>query len=320
MISQLILILSTLLPLIAGNIASTDATPSAGDECEKLGWFPEAFGLKDHSIFWYQGFYYLIANYVPGEDYFAYGRSEDLCNWEDLSPVLADRELSEWDQGAVWAPYVFEEEGVYYLFYTGVSAGVTQSVVLATSMDPADPASWQPQGMVFQPDHPGMVWEVGSWADCRDPYVLRVEDVYYLYYSGRDLDGGIVGMASAPSPMGAWKDWGSIIPALPNGVIPESSTLIQYDQTFYLFYNHAEQGEVVSLGGSQAGPWAAPMDFQPGWAHEVWQSPSGEWFTSYLTDYSVTIAPLTWDDFFSPPIPFIGLEVFHQLLPAVLHR
>jgi hypothetical protein len=318
MIRQLILILATSLSLIAGNIAPTIELQAFGGECDKPGWFPESFGLKDHSVFWYEGFYYLIANYIPGEKYFAYGRSSDFCNWEDLTPVLADRELNGWDRIAVWAPFVVEEDGVYYLFYTGVSTGMTQSIMLATSTNPADPQSWQVQGMVFQPDHPGMVWEAGSWANCRDPFVIEIEDVYYLYYAGRDLDGGIVGFASSPSLLGPWLDWGRIITPLPTGAIPESSTLIHLNQTYYLFYNHTGRGEVVRLGGSPAGPWTTPTDFSPGWAHEIWQQPSGQWSTSYLTDYSVTIAPLTWDDFFSPPQPFIGSEVYHQLLPSVL--
>jgi hypothetical protein len=75
--------------------------------CDKPGWFPEDFGLKDHTIFWYKDYYYIAANYLPGEKKFAYGRSPDLCNWEVLEPILDERIPGSWDEMAVWSPYVF---------------------------------------------------------------------------------------------------------------------------------------------------------------------------------------------------------------------
>ena len=66
-------------------------------------------------------------------------------------------------------------------------------------------------------------------------------------------------------------------------------------------------------------PWGTPLPFGPGWAHEVWQDTQGSWYSSYLTDLTVTITPLTWDTFFSPPHPRIGSAVYHQLFPLVLY-
>ena len=289
----------------------------AGPTCDPLGWFPESFGVKDHSIFYYSGFYYVVANHIPGEKYFSYARSKDLCEWEELIPVLANRITDKWDQRGIWSPYVLEDGGLYYLYFTGVSEDFTQSIMLASSNDPSDPESWEVHSMIFQPDHPGMLWEEGVWADCRDPMVIRVGQVYHLYYTGADESGGIVGMATSNSPTGPWTDWGGIIEPLPGSAMPESPVLTMYNGRYYLFYNDTTQGEVVSIGGSQAGPWNRPRCFSPGWAHELWRDTTGSWMTSYLTDYSITISPLVWDEFFSPPQPFIGTEVYHQLLPAV---
>ena len=36
--------------------------------CENPGWFPTNFGLKDHHIFWHDGYSYLISIYVPPDD------------------------------------------------------------------------------------------------------------------------------------------------------------------------------------------------------------------------------------------------------------
>lgn len=293
--------------------------PASGG-CDHLGWFPDDFGLKDHSVFWHEGYYYLVSINLPDEKNFAYARSRDLCNWEDLGPILNKRQQDSWEEIAIWAPFVWQESGNYYLFYTGVSRGITQSIMLATSNDPADPESWQPHGMVFQPAHAGMIWEPGSWADCRDPTVIKVEDTYFLYYTGLDIEGGIVGMATAKAPIGPWVDWGAVIEPLPDNRMAESATIVRFDQSYYLFYHDTDQGEVYSIGGSQAGPWEPPVGFNPGWAHEVWKNSSDQWYTSYLQDYSVTISPVTWDDFFSPAKPIIGSSAYHSVLPVVQQK
>jgi hypothetical protein len=287
--------------------AETATTPP----CENPGWFPTDFGLKDHHIFWHDGYYYLISIYVaPDEnspfvqDRFAYARSKDLCEWEQLPFVLSKRVPGRWDEQAIWAPFVHYENGIYYLYYTGVIEDVTQSILLATSNDPSDPSTWQPQDMVFQPDHPGMTWQEGRWSDCRDPTVVKIEDTYYLFYTAKDVNGSIIGLATSQTPTGPWEDHGSILGS-GGEVMIESPTLVQYGDLFYLFYNHSKQGEYFRIGKDPAGPWGEPTPFQPGWAHEIWQDPQNNWFASYLTDYSVTISPLIWDTFKLPPNPII---------------
>lgn len=293
--------------------------------CDDPGWFPTEFGLKDHHIFWHAGYYYLISIYLPygeppppAEDRFAYARSQDLCTWETLAPVLPTRVPGAWDEKAVWAPFVHQEAGIYYLYYTGVTNDYTQSILLATTSDPSIPDSWQTQEMVFQPDHAGTLWATGIWADCRDSSVIKVDDLYYLYYAARDQAGAIIGVATAPTPSGPWSDQGSIIPPLVNDT-PESPTISRYDEHYYLFHSLSQVGGYYRIGASPTGPWQEPLPFRPGWAHEVWQDVSGEWLTSYLTDYSISIAPVTWDAFTSPARPFIGLIQTHLALPVIFN-
>lgn len=309
--------LTFIILLITGSTgAGAIDAPAAALSCDKLGWFPEEFGLKDHTVFRYDGYYYLAAIYVPGEYKFAYGRSLDLCDWEELTPILPERTTGDWDEMSKWAPFVYEEAGTYYLYYSGVTSDFTQSIMLATSTDPADPSSWQRQGVIFQPSHNGTTWQAGAWADCRDPTVIKIEDQYYLYYSGYDLDGGITGLATAISPTGPWIDWGTIIPAL-SGSVPESPTIYYHQGFFYLFYHPSNETEYYRFGGSPAGPWSAPTRFAPGWAHEIWPGQDGTLYTSFLTDYTVTISPLTWNTYYKPAQPFIGAEVHRNLLPLV---
>ena len=288
--------------------------------CDTPGWFPEDFGLKDHTVFWYDGYYYLMSNYINPETKFAYARSTDFCTWEELDVVLPTRVPGTWDDYGIWAPHVREENGLYYMYFTGVKRNITQSILLATTTDPSDPDSWEKQDMVFQPDHAGMVWEDDVWADCRDPYVMKDDGTYYLFYTGRDTGGGIVGVATASTPTGPWTDMGAIF-TLDTGNMAESPAVVKYDGWFYIFYNHSHRWEEFRISASILGPWGDDGRFSPGWAHEVWQDNGGKWYTSYLTDYTVLISPFIWDDFFYPHRPFIGTDVYHVLLPLLsLHR
>ena len=101
-------------------------------------------------------------------------RALSLPSTGDLGPILAERPPDDWDSWRIWTPDVYEEGGTYFVFYTGVKWPAVQSIMLATSTNPADPASWQRQGMVFQPLHPGSRWPgCSTWCDCRDPHVFK---------------------------------------------------------------------------------------------------------------------------------------------------
>jgi hypothetical protein len=170
--------------------------------------------------------------------------------------------------------------------------------------------------MVFQPSHPDSLWAEGEPADCRDPFLFKQGDLYYLYYTGLDETGGIIGVATATSPVGPWLDGGSTVtPYL--GEMPESSAVVQYGNRFYLFYNSPWIGEYYRVGDSPLGPWLEASPFSPGWAHEIWLSTKGEWFTSYLTDYSITINQLIWNNGTDYPRPIIEWARAKIHLPVI---
>jgi hypothetical protein len=100
--------------------------------------------------------------------------------------------------------------------------------------------------------------------------------------------------------------------------MPESSTLAAHGDSYYLFYHDTSQGERFRIGPEPTGPWMEAYSFAPGWAHEIRQGQDGYWYTSFLTDYSVTISRLTWDTFYNPPHPFIGENVNHMMLPLMM--
>ena len=215
-----------------------------------------------------------------------------------------------------------EENGVFYMFYTGVTHNFAQSIMLATSTNPADPNSWNEQGMIFQPTHEGAVWDTGTWANCRDPDVILVDGVYYLYYTGQDETGGIVGVASAPDPAGLWTDLGAVIDPTP-GYVFESPIVVPNQDFFYLVYHKNIPGQskgVYSLiSESPIGLYREPILLFPGWAHEIWRDTQDNLRISYLTNNTVTIATLSWNELFHPPRPFIGEQVYNFFLPIMVH-
>jgi beta-xylosidase len=264
-----------------------------------------------------------MAIFLPYEKQFAYARSADWCNWEDLGPILSERRPGEADEQSIWSPFVLEEGGTYYAYYTGVTRDFTQRILLATTQNPADPASWQERGVIFHPDHLQAKWTAGEWADCRDPMVLKAGELYYLYYSGRDSgtegDYGIVGLATAASPEGPWTDQGAILalstPA--NYHMLESPTVYPYQGNYYLFANNTSCGEEYRVGSSPSGPWSNPRPFQPGWAHEVWSTTEGLTYSSYLTDYTVSFSPVSWSFFAQPSRPVIGEQFQVNFAPML---
>ena len=81
--------------------ATNRAAPETAPPCDQFGWFPEDFGLKDHTVFWHDGLYYIASIYLADEGHeeqFAYGTSPDLCQWTDLGGILHERQAGEWDE------------------------------------------------------------------------------------------------------------------------------------------------------------------------------------------------------------------------------
>jgi hypothetical protein len=286
------------------------------------------YRLKDHTLFRYRDYFYLAAIRIEhsnsdgrGEYDFAYARTRDFCTWEDLGAILGPGAAGDADEAYIWAPHVVEEGGVFYLFYTGVNRNIAQSIMLATSTNPAEPGSWQKQGVVFRPDHEGMIYGGPDvWSDARDPMVLRYANRYYLFYTGRDVSGGIVGVATMDSLEGAWRDLGAVFQTSAL-VMPESPFVLHAGTYFYLYYNASgaeRSGEAWRWAPSPFGPWQPGGAEAPGWAHDFLVD-DGEWWASYILGdgAAIGVTRLRWLAEAQPPRPAIG---WRQWLPATIHQ
>lgn len=107
---------------------------------------PSPYRAKDFTLVkrdgWYHCFYIRSDPSVPPDSTerdLGHAMSRDMYNWLQLPPVLP-RRADKWDNWRIWAPSIVEVEGVYYMFYTGVteqygSFAFHQRTGLATSTD-----------------------------------------------------------------------------------------------------------------------------------------------------------------------------------------
>lgn len=133
--------------------------------------------------------------------------STDLVNWTRAADALTASDGPAFDDKATWTGSVVKNDGLWYLFYTGLTLrpeGGIQSVGYATSTDlitwskspgevaGADPRWYEPLG--------------GAWHDqaFRDPWVTRDADGnWHMIVTARsnvgDVDNrGVVGYATSP--------------------------------------------------------------------------------------------------------------------------
>jgi hypothetical protein len=159
-----------------------------------------------------------------------------------------------------------------------------------------------------------------AWADCRDPHVIFADGLFYLFYTGLDTTGGIVGVASAPAPSGPWTDLGTVITPIPGHVF-ESPNVFFRESTYYLIYHETvagiSQGTSSQVNVTPDSLFSQPLPLGPTWAHEFWLDAENNWYTSYLTTYSISISPVTWNPYGQPPRPFLGDEIFFNFIPIV---
>lgn len=285
--------------------------------------------LKDHTLFYYDGYYYVASINVPlpeaddtKEQDFIYARTADFCSWDVLGTILGIGDPGDPDEFRIWAPYVFHEGDTYYMFYTGVNRNIAQSTMLATSTNPADLQSWVRHGEVFRPDHHDTVYGGAErWSDNRDPMVLKYNNRYYMYYTSSQEGGGIVGLAVANDLMGPWQDLGAILEGAP-GNWPESPFVVAHNDYFYLYYNGSgsDSGQRWHYSFSPFGPWREAVREPIGWAYDFYYE-GDEWLASYLVGNGreIQVSPVEWDTSVRPAIPQVT-TVSQVYIPLLLNE
>ena len=152
------------------------------------GYAPPGGYVKDFSIVHHDGRYHLFhidgrpeerCNETGNETTFGHASTTDFRHWirHRMPLAVGDR---EWENEHVWAPYVFEWQEMFYMFYMAQGRNTGQVLTYASSKDLEVWTKWQ-DGPLYQ-------------AEGRDPYVRKADGRCYLYYTA--IKGGIGAVAT----------------------------------------------------------------------------------------------------------------------------
>src|ERR1700728_56115 len=205
------------------------------------------------------------------------------CVWKDLPKVLRAPDRPGETPG-FYAPYVIRRGSLFYMFYA------PDPIRWATS---PDLKVWTPRGVLFSNE-----------PSTRDPSVILWRGVYYMVYCTEDN----VALRTSKD----LRQWSSprIILQMPDGISPESPSIVRKDGTFYLFlcvWNGVWDEETVD-GAYQHRTYVYQSDnimrfdsekktaVLDSHAPEVFQGEDGQWYISSVEwpHRGVSIAMLNW--------------------------
>src|SRR4029453_18596981 len=189
---------------------------------------PTGHRCKDFTVVKRDGLYHIfytnenkLAPHSPiSEVSFGHATSWDLYIWTHQETVLTVRP-DEWDNAHVWAPHIVENNGLYWMFYTGVTDDSVyashQRIGIATS---TDLFNWN------RLDAPVYSCAQVPWSFCdtpplmggqfRDAFVMRdpIEPGQWrmMYSAHPAIDPGnmVVGSALSTGEPTAWSDLGPV--------------------------------------------------------------------------------------------------------------
>lgn len=227
------------------------------------------------------------------EKFFAHATAPDLAGpWIRQPAVLPF--APDMGETLVWAPYVFEHDGVYRMFYcAGGASHEKYRIHLAMSSDLFE---WE-----RHPDNPMIV----DGYDARDPMVIRHEDQWILYYTATTQPTGgnhtVVAMTSNDLIRWSHKKTVFVDPAIgKEGGPTESPFVVAHKGNYFLFVTTNRGYNKTAVYESDD-----PFHWEPAnrigsfraHAAEVIQTPE-QWFVSRAGwgQGGVWLAEFSWED------------------------
>ncbi len=240
-------------------------------DCVRLGYAPLGYGLADFTVIRAGGRFHLFhIPRVPGnhcihaanEHWFGHAVSEDLDTWKTGHPALSVESANYFESAHIWAPFVLEHKGIFYMYYTGLSQEPTQVLCLAASTDSNLNVWKRHEGNPIIPLN-GFAWhwrnKQGHLRQGRDPHVVPVGDHFLMAYTTMHANGcpAVGGLIS--KDLTNWDDIGPILyrPLQPGGWMPES----------------------VNIQPLPGGKWALLPSFSPGLEYYLSDDPH-QWHSS----------------------------------------
>ncbi len=264
---------------------------------------------------------------------FGHAVSADMYTWSQLPGVIPVRDTN-WDNLHVWAPSIVELDGVYYMFYTGVTErpgapGVEQRTGLATS---TDLMSWN------RLDDPIYSCRDVPWAWCdttnnnngfRDPFVMPDPAVpgrwlmYYTTFASVDLTGMVVGLAASDGDLTQWHDQ---FPLWFTNQIYSYSTIIESPHLFkhgnlWFMFVTVNAGQPISYYTTTnptgpPGDWANLRRLSTMIGYDTGSWYASEYFADGLNDY---FAFVNYNRIEMYKMAWTGPETFQLFEPGNFH-
>jgi predicted GH43/DUF377 family glycosyl hydrolase len=220
------------------------------------GMFTEpAISLSDHSFIEKDGKMHMFYNrgfigYDWPErcvDTIGHAISDNLIDWTVLSPAVSISQGGI-DCYSCWSPAVVFFENKYWMFYTGVNQYIAQATCLAFS-DNLDTFIKYGKNPVYIPGK-WCPWNENKWSDCRDVYIMRDEDKFFMYFcTSRILPDGsqhnAIGVASSKNLID-WKDENQFS-FEECGHMAESPFVFKHEKKYYLFYTNCGKGTTYAV-------------------------------------------------------------------------
>lgn len=201
--------------------------------------------------------------------------SADLITWETKRPVISIDPNRPFENLMLFAPSIIQHQDTWYMFYTGVShkssnndqiksttpiqaghySDGQQSICVARSKDLYNWERHLPGPVINVRDTQRFQWSFASNKDCRDPFIMRYEKGFLLYYTSFDTadpydrdKGNPVIAAAYSEDLEHWQDMGSVLnyrvwdktKSLWSPL--ESPSVFYHNEQYYLFWNLYEAG------------------------------------------------------------------------------
>jgi len=135
---------------------------------------------------------YPNAGYEEGAAVIGLAWSDDLLHWELTNPILFPADGAPWEHGGLYRPNLFEEDGVFYLYYNAKTdklpkaegGGWREQSGVATSRDLKQWTRYAGNPILTNGGHESRDARFAS-----NPFVVRYGKLWGMYYFGFDFHG-----------------------------------------------------------------------------------------------------------------------------------
>ncbi len=223
--------------------------------------------LNDHCLIRHDNEWHLfgITGFIPSsptddsrraesEISFVHATSADLKNWRLWPDVM--RCSRTWPEiGHVYAPYVMERQGVYYMLYAATDEDTTQRICLATSRDLFQWDRYSGNPVIV----PSLFWSrwprfgidapdgQSTYGGCRDACIIQLPDGRYVAYwvsrlQNRFGENLCCVAASLSTDLVHWQEVGPVLSVKawfqPLTLEAESPCVVFKDGSYWMFFKH----------------------------------------------------------------------------------